>query len=430
MGRILLVLIFFPVILQAQFKNMVLASQTDGKFPPVEPSIVINPDNPKNIVVGIVLDRVVYTTDGGLTWKESVLKSSYGVYGDPALTADSKGNIYYFHLADPSGKGRTDDAWLDRISCQKSGDKGATWGAASFTGLNPPKDNDKPWPAHHVKKDLLTVTWTQFDKYGSSDTTHRSNILFSKSTSKGDKWSDPVRINSLSGDCLDGDNTTMGASPAISFDEKIFVVWSYAGNIYMDRSYDEGRTWLKNDMLISKQMVGWDISIPGLGRCNGLPVAAIDNSGSPFHGSLYVTWSDQRNGENDTDIWMMRSSNRGDNWSSPIKVNQDGVGKHQFMPWMTIDQSNGIVYVVYYDRRSYDDNQTDVYLAWSMDGGNKFTEVKISESPFIPDPSKFFGDYTNISAFKNIVAPVWTRMDDGKTQVLTTIINQSDLIKK
>jgi hypothetical protein len=428
MGRLLLVLILFPFTLSAQFKNIVLAAETEGKFPPVEPSIVINPDNPKNIVAGIVLDRSVYTVDGGLTWKESILKSAYGVYGDPALIADSKGNIYYFHLADPSGKGRANEEWLDRISCQKSTDKGATWGTASFTGLNPPKDNDKPWPAHHIKKDLLTVTWTQFDKYGSTDTTHRSNILFSKSTSKGDKWSDPIQINKLSGDCLDGDNTVMGASPAISYDEKIFVVWSYKGSIYLDRSYDEGRTWLKNDMVIAKQMGGWDITVPGLGRCNGLPVAVIDNSGSPFHNSLYVVWSDQRNG--DTDVWMVRSSNRGDNWSNPVKVNQDGAGKHQFMPWVTIDQTTGIVYVVYYDRRNYDDNQTDVYLSWSLDGGNHFSEAKISESPFIPDPAKFFGDYTNISAHKGFVAPIWTRMDDGKTKVLTAIINQGDLIKK
>ncbi len=428
--RFILVVALSPLLLSAQFKNIVVASEQEGKYPPLEPSIVINPDNTKNIVAGIVLDRSVYTIDGGLTWKESILKSSYGVYGDPALVADSKGNIYYFHLADPSGKGRTADEWLDRIACQKSTDKGATWGPASFTGLNPPKDNDKPWPAHHPKKDLLAVTWTQFDKYGSKDTTCQSNILFSKSTSKGDKWSDPVRINKMNGDCLDSDFTVMGASPAISFDDKIFVVWAMQGNIYLDRSYDDGKTWLKNDMAIAKQMGGWDLTVPGLGRCNGLPVTAIDNSGSPFHGSLYVLWADQRNGENDTDIWLTRSSNRGDNWNAPIRVNQDDAGKHQFMPWMTVDQSNGIVYVVYYDRRNYDDNQTDVYLAWSMDGGNKFSEVKISETPFTPDAKKFFGDYTNISAHKNIIAPIWTRMDEGKTKVMTAVIKQEDLAKK
>jgi hypothetical protein len=430
MIRVVFILIFCPFVLTAQFKNIVLASQTEGRYPPVEPSIVINPDNPKNIVAGIVLDRAVYTVDGGLTWSETTLKSQFGVFGDPALIADPKGNIYFFHLSDPSGKGRSSDEWLDRISVQKSSDKGATWGEASFTGLNPPKDNDKPWPAHHPRKDLMAVTWTQFDKYGSKDTTHYSNILFSKSTSKGDKWSTPIRINQISGDCLDSDFTTEGAVPAISFDDKIFVVWSHGGNIYFDRSFDEGKTWLKNDIVIANQMGGWDLEIPGLGRSNGFPVTMIDNSGSPFHGSIYVAWADQRNGESDTDIWIIRSSNRGDNWSTPIRVNQDNSKKHQFLPWMTIDQSNGIVYLVYYDRRNYDDLQTDVYLAWSMDGGNKFSEVKISETPFIPTDKKFFGDYTNISAHKNFIAPVWTRMDDGKTQVLTAIINQSNLPKK
>ena len=85
---------------------------------------------------------------------------------------------------------------------------------------------------------------------------------------------------------------------------------------------------------------------------------------------------------------------------------------------------------MFYDRRSHTDNQTDVYLAWSMDGGNKFTEVKISETPFTPEATKFFGDYTNISAHKNIIAPIWTRMDDGKTKVLTAMIKQEDLVKK
>lgn len=430
MGRLLLVLIFTNSILVAQYKNIVLLTETDDKNPTHTPSIVVNPDNTKNIVVGITPKHTVYTLDGGITWKENTLKSAYGAIGNPALTADNKGNIYYFYLTDPSGKGSSDDAWLDRIASQKSTDKGVTWGTASFTGLNPPKDNDRPSPAHHIKRDLVAVSWTQLDKIGSADTSHHANIMFSKSTSKGDKWSDPVRINKMSGDCLNGDNTVMGASPAISFDDKIYVVWAHKGNIYLDRSYDEGRTWLKNDLNIAKQMGGWDISVPGLGRCNGLPVAAVDNSGSPFHGSLYVLWSDQRNGENDTDIWLIRSSNRGDNWSNPVKVNQDGAGKHQFMPWMTIDQHSGIVYVVYYDRRNYEDNQTDVYLAWSLDGGNKFSEVKISESPFIPDATKIMGDHTTISVHKGIIAPAWTYMADGKTKVITTIINQGDLIKK
>jgi hypothetical protein len=145
--------------------------------------------------------------------------------------------------------------------------------------------------------------------------------------------------------------------------------------------------------------------------------------------ALYIVWADQRNGENDTDIWFMRSTNGGDNWSSPQRINNDGKGKHQYLPWMSVDQATGNIYIVYYDRRSYDDEQTDVYIAFSVDGGASFRNVKISESPFKPTSSTFFGDYTNIASHKGIITPVWARMDNGKTSVWTAVIKHDDLVK-
>lgn len=129
---------------------------------------------------------------------------------------------------------------------------------------------------------------------------------------------------------------------------------------------------------------------------------------------------------------MIKSPNRGDNWSEPVKVATDTNNRHQFMPWVAVDQTTGILYVLYYDRRNYPENdlQTDVYLAWSIDGGSKFSEVKISETPFTPDPTKFFGDYTNLTAFNGTIAAVWTRMDEGKTSVMATVIQQEELLKK
>ena len=130
---------------EAQIKNIQIAVRKDGmRYSPVEPSIVINKRNPENIIAGVVLDRAIYTQDGGMSWQETQLQSPLGVFGDPALVSDSKGNIYYFHLADPSGQGRSHDAWLDRIVVQKSGDGGKTWDEGKTIGLNPPKDQDKP----------------------------------------------------------------------------------------------------------------------------------------------------------------------------------------------------------------------------------------------------------------------------------------------
>lgn len=424
-----LVLFGLSVPTFGQIKNIKLAEQKEGVYPPVEPSIAINHKDPKNIVAGVVLDRAIYTHDGGETWAETKLTSPFGVFGDPAVISDAKGNFHFFHLADPVGKGRSDEGWLDRIVSQKSTDGGKTWSEGVSIGNNPPKDQDKEWPAVHPRKETLCTTWTQFDKYGDASSECHSNIMFSKSTNGGKKWSEAIQINQTPGDCVDDDNTTEGAVPAIDSDGRIFVAWSNNGHIYMDRSYDGGEMWLQNDLVVANQRGGWSMEIPGISRCNGMPILMVDNSPGPMHGSLYLVWADQKSGPNDTDIWFTRSTNKGDSWTTPEKINQDPPGKHQFLPWLTIDQTTGYLYVVYYDRRAYDDLRTDVYVAFSIDGGNTFIERKISETPFVPTESNFFGDYTNISAHKGIIAPIWTRMDEGKTSVWTAVIKQGELVK-
>ncbi|MFZ6012250.1 MAG: glycosyl hydrolase, partial [Bacteroidota bacterium] len=68
----------------AQVKNIRLDEQgTDNPYI-CEPSIAINPRDPKNIVAASVLNNIYYTKDGGLTWQKHKMTSSFGVYGDPA----------------------------------------------------------------------------------------------------------------------------------------------------------------------------------------------------------------------------------------------------------------------------------------------------------------------------------------------------------
>ncbi len=405
------------------FKNIQIATPTGRGLSPCEPSIAISQKDPNNIVAGVVLDRAIATTDGGKTWSVTTLTSQWGVFGDPALISDATGNFFFIHLATRRGIGR-----LDRIVSQKSKDGGKTWSDGASIGNNPPTQQDKAWPACHPTKPTMAVTWTQFDKYAEKDPHFHSNILFSLSSDAGETWGKPVRINEISGECLDDSGTTEGAVPAFDRAGRIFVVWSNQGVLWFQRSTDGGKTWLRHDIPAGKQYGGWDMSIPGLGRSNGMPVLMVDNSAGPHSGALYVVFADKRNGESDSDIFLIRSTNHGDTWSAPMRINQDPPGKQQFLPWLAVDPATGFLYVVYYDRRAYPDLQTDVYLACSTDGGNSFKETKISESPFTPSERAFFGDYNNISAFKGVIAPVWTRMDNGVTTVWTTVIKQAELI--
>ncbi|MDH5396681.1 MAG: glycoside hydrolase [Cyclobacteriaceae bacterium] len=430
MNKILLIFLSLTIYWSAygQYKNIKLDEANGEGYAPAEPSITINPDNPDNIVAAAILNKIYVTHDGGQTWSKQEVESEYGVFGDPVLTADKKGNFYFFHLSDPAGKGWQDDGLLDRIVCQVSKDGGDTWEDAGYYGLNHPKDQDKEWAIFDPSSKNLYTAWTQFDKYKSAESDHFSNILFSKSAT-GKKWTAPIQLNKEAGNCLDDDGTVSGAMPAVGPDGQIYVVWAHNEKIYLDRSWDKGKVWLRSDLEAAKQPGGWTFDIPGLGRANGLPFIDVDVSKSVVRGTVYLLWTDQRNGENDTDVWIKKTTNHGDTWTSPVRVNDDDPGKHQFMASMTIDQTTGILYILYYDRRAYDDLQTDVYLAYSIDGGNKFTNVKISETPFVPDEEHFFGDYIDISAHKGIISPVWTRMDNGKTSIWTSVIKQDDLVK-
>lgn len=405
-----------PLFLQGQHTNVMISATGV----PEEPSICVNVKNTQQIVAGSNLNHVFYSEDGGLTWKQEQLSSTYGVWGDPCIVVDTAGSFYYFHLANPP-----QGNWIDRIVCQRLDSVGGQWTSGSYMGLNGTKAQDKQWVVVDPASNNLYATWTQFDSYGSSDPADSSIILFSKSADRGDTWSPALRINTVAGDCIDSDNTVEGAVPAVGPNGQVYAAWSGPLGILFDKSLDGGATWLSNDVFVATQPGGWDYSIPGIYRCNGLPVTCCDLSQTATRGNIYINWTDQRNGSTDTDVWFVKSTDGGNTWSQPLKVNDDPPGKHQFFTWMTIDQVTGWIYMVYYDRRNYSDEQTDVWMAVSKDGGDSFFNFRISETPFVPVSSVFFGDYNNISAHNNVVRPIWTRLHNTDLSLWTALIDMN-----
>ena len=416
---IYVLIICVPLTTLGQHKNVQIPlADHSYAYSGCEPSIDIHQGNTQKIAVGSILDGYHYSHDGGKTWKAKQLESPYGVYGDPVLKFNAKGNVFFLHLA--SYKKSTH---LDRIVCQRAEDVNGNFNEGSFSEPSGTKVQDKHWVVIDPNTDVIYMTWTQFDAYNSSAPEDSSFIHFSKSLDDGETWTQPKRISIQGGDCLDGDNTVEGAMPALGIDGMLYVIWSGPHGLMMRRSIDDGETWEPNEQMLFVHEGGWTIEVPDFYRSNGLPVFVSDfNPKSPHYGNLYLNWAIQDEKTGRTAVLFSKSVDNGDTWSAPVQVHRDSSKYNHFLTWMTVDPINGNIHFIYY-RKLRDAKATDVVWANSKNAGESFVEEVISEEPFEPRGNVFFGDYLNIAAVNNVVRPVWPRMDKGKITLWTALID-------
>ncbi|MGF1636023.1 MAG: glycosyl hydrolase [Cyclobacteriaceae bacterium] len=416
-----LVLLFIPFLTSAQYQNVRIEKGKGDFYSPCEPVIAIDPMNPDKMVAGAMIDRVYFSKNGGQKWRSSKLKSSHGVFGDPFVLSDGEA-FYYFHLSDPEKTGWSGKSVLDRIVSQKS-TNGKSWNSGSYIGYANGKQHDSPAGYFDAYSGNIYLTWTQYDKYGSVNPADRTHVMFTYSDNRGRSWQPPMRISEIDGNCLGDAGTISSSMPTVGPDGTLYVSWLLNDKIFLDRSNDGGMSWLRSDRIVIDVPGGSKFEIPGFGKVSSTPIIECDRTDGIHSGNLYLCWSDQRNGDFDADVWLVRSLDGGDTWSTPTRVNNDAPGNHQFFSSMAVDQATGTIYVVFYDRRNHDDWLTDVYLAVSTDGGQTFSNEMISASPFETDPDIFFGDRIKVAAHGGKVRPVWTRVDDRILSIWTALIN-------
>jgi len=207
-------------------------------------------------------------------------------------------------------------------------------------------------------------------------------------------------------------NSCQGSVPAVGPDSVLYIAYlDYEDQtIKIDRSFDGGATWGTDVRVANVDFIG---SVPNTGfRANSFPTMDVDTSGGPYHGTVYVCWTDDQGSH--TDVMSTRSTDGGQTWSTPIPAH-DVTTNSQFFPWVDVDP-NGNVNVGMYDRR---DNPADtrcaLWVARSSDGGASFQpSVRVSDVGFNPNTyndGSFIGDYTGIAASDRTVHPLWT---DGR----------------
>jgi len=418
-----LILLFF-LAGQVQAQRVVRVTDPDASAP-AEVSVAINPKNPDN-VVGASFQRgrppkpraasyTYVTTDGGKSWKTVLPQDSEDlVQGDDAVAFGGDGSAYHARLSFDGIRVQRPKRAVSGIVVSASRDGGLTWGepvpVVNHINTVTPFE-DKPAitvdnVAASPNRGNVYLAWTRFDAYGSNDPDCHTQIYFSRSTDGGKTFAMPFRISDAGGDCLDSDNTVEGAVPAVGPRGEVYVVWAGPLGLVFDKSTDGGLTFGK-DKVVGEMPGGWDFSVAGLDRANGMPVTGVDTSTGPNKGALYVNWIDARNG--DPDVFVASSRDGGESWSAPVRVNNDQVknGKVQFFTWMAVDPADGSLNVVFYDRRDTSDTLTGLTFARSTDGGRTFVNHKINQEPFACDARVFFGDYTGVAAYGGRVVAMY-----------------------
>jgi hypothetical protein len=404
---------------------------------PAEVSIAINPTNPDHVIAVMMqagapgeprVTNYAYSSyDGGTTWRRDRAHNADGrVQGDDAVVFGRDGTAYHSYIAfDGIRVERPDRAWSGIFVRSSRDGRSWTTPVAVVDHINTAVPfEDKPWigvdrGASSPHRGNVYVAWTRFDVYGSANPVHRSRIMFSRSRDGGRTFSTPLEISDETGDARDSDNTIEGVVPVAGANGNVYLAWAGPKGVVFDKSTDGGWTFGK-DVHVSDMPGGWDAPVPGLERHNGMPVTAVDLSGGPNTGTIYVNWIDERHG--DLDVFVAASKDQGVTWSAPVRVNDDPRGAAQMFTWLAVDPVDGALNLVFHDRRGQSGTMTGVTLARSVDGGRTFVNYPLSQPAFdCCAASSFFGDYNGIDAYGGRVVAAFP--------VLTGIAGDHQLVR-
>jgi hypothetical protein len=398
------------------------------------------------------------STDGGQTWVDSLIPWQMQYFGssawqsDPTMTVGRDGTYYMSVLDYLSAGGPNSSA----IAFYRSLDKGISW-EGPFVPPPPPG-------SAFEDKQFITVdrtggpfdgnlycAWARF-----YDGPNR--IMFVRSTDGGQTFGDSVTIgpNQSSPACGSGWDAGQFAIPMVGADGTVHVFWmgasldsgsecTAATMIKHRRSTDGGVTF-GPELLVSP--VSGYMSAAGAINTYSMPVGDVDISGGPYHGNLYLAFSDIGPEGGLSDIDFVRSTDGGMTWSSRIQINDDQETdlNWQFHPWMICNE-DGVIACVFYDER-FDPGHYlfDLSAAYSFDGGKTFTSNhRISSVSSSPDHAKLIGgnepiylpggkndpamtmspmagklgEYVGVTAYHDKLNAVWTDTRDGNQEVYT-----------
>ncbi|MBM3403545.1 MAG: PKD domain-containing protein [Bacteroidetes bacterium] len=364
------------------------------------------------------------SANGGTTWGGSPLGAGGANSGDPTTAISLSGRQYVNYISDPGGQG---------VSYS---DNGVNWTAATIAP-NPGSlaDKNHMWidnKSTSPNEGNLYCAWTDFG--GTDDT----EIKISRSTNDGVTWSSPLNISAA----INAGSHNQGVNVQTGPNGEVYVAWAvYDGwptdesAIGFAKSTNGGASYQTATRIISNIKGIRTTAVSKNHRVNSFPVMAVDISNGPNSGNIYIVWTNVGvpgvNTGTNKSVYMIRSTNGGTSWSTPVRVNQgpNTAGKEAYFPWISCDPETGVLSVVFYDDRNVSSTQCEVYSAYSTDAGNTWSDFKVSDVAFTPAAipglaGGYMGDYLGITSKGGKVYPCWT---DNRGGIYMTYVSPYEL---
>ena len=325
-----------------------------------ENSVFIDPDNNQYILnsnnstswsggtVGTLYGAdYLESANGGTTWGGSVNGAGGANSGDPTTAIDHDGRQYVNFIDNPGGQGiaYSDDAenWITKTIAPNPGslaDKNHMWIDNSMTS---------PYVGY------LYTAWTDFG--GTDDT----EIKISRSTDRANTWSTGVNLSSA----VNAGSHNQGVNIQTGPNGEVYVVWTIYDSWPSDetalgftKSTNGGSSYSTASRIISNLKGIRTTGVLKNHRVNSFPSMAVDVSNGPNRGNIYIVWTNigvpGTNTGTNKSVYLIRSTNGGTTWSTPIRVNQGTFadGKESYFPWISCDPETGTLSVIFYDDRN------------------------------------------------------------------------------
>lgn len=404
---------------------------TTGLPPKFEPYIAVN-----LLIPGIMIAVAVDTTtgvpligmyrslDGGANWSQSLLPLPPGFTGAEApAVAYSFPNT--FAISAHAFPGASDGTTIFYIST----DNGTTFSSPVIvsSGYGTYINNDETNITIDVGQSspYLGNIYVSYNHQFNVANGGNSTAFLSRSRDNGTTWDTPILLSSEA-------HQVERPDVAVDLVGTVYGAWITTNpefRFVIRTSLDGGTTFGVPVLVSTIVPVPIVLPVPGYAfRVLTFANISTDRSVGPFTNRVYTIWQDFRQGY--SDVFMSISNDRGMTWSTPVSITGAPAGSQNFFPAIDVDPLTGVVNVIYYSNQ-VNGFLLDVYVARSINGGQTFTNTRITNVSFDPNaggvgPVTLIGDYIDITS----VPPggyigVWTDTSPG-TQ--TIFAGYSDIV--